>query len=183
MESDKKNMRKVILYIAMSLDGYVADKEGGIDWLEGQEVDSNMPETYNKLMERIDTVILGYNTYNQVINELSPDVWPYEGMKSYIFTSRDVEETSEIKKADKPLVEFIKYLKNEEGKDIWICGGASIANQLIKNDMIDRYQISILPIILGSGIKLFNEDLNIIKLQLMNTDVVNGITELTYERR
>lgn len=76
-------MRSVILYIAMSLDGYIADREGGVDWLAGQEPGQDMPDSYNTLLERIDTVLLGWNTYHQLTTQLSPEQWPYEGLDCY----------------------------------------------------------------------------------------------------
>ncbi len=176
-------MRKVVLFIAMSLDGYVANSDGGVEWLQGQESEGPMPDTYEKFIKTIDTVILGYKTYNQIITELSPDVWPYEGMKSYIITRRDIENSEGIEKADKPLVQLVEELKNEEGKDIWICGGASIADQLVKANLIDRYQISVIPVLLGEGVRMFSTIADTINLRLINTDITNGITELTYERR
>ena len=72
-------MRSIILYIAMSLDGYIADREGGVDWLAGQEPGQDMPDSYSTLLERIDTVLLGWNTYHQLTTQLSPEQWPYEG--------------------------------------------------------------------------------------------------------
>ena len=75
-------------------------------------------------------------------------------------------------------------MKKESGKDIWICGGASIIKQLMQEDLIDRYYISVIPIILGNGIKLFDEIDNEIKLDLVQTIRSNsGIVELVYEHR
>ena len=82
-------MRSVILYIAMSLDGYIADREGGVDWLAGQEPGQDMPDSYSTLLERIDTVLLGWNTYHQLTTQLSPEQWPYEGLDCCETARRD----------------------------------------------------------------------------------------------
>ena len=68
-------MRKISLFIAMSLDGYIADREGSVDWLRGQDNDGEDMDTYSKFAESIDTVIMGWNTYHQITTELSPEEW------------------------------------------------------------------------------------------------------------
>ncbi len=74
-------------------------------------------------------------------------------------------------------------MRRKPGKDIWICGGASTAGQLMKEGMIDRYHISIIPTFLGSGIRLFDSLKGQTKLKLVRSQVYNGIAELVYERR
>jgi dihydrofolate reductase len=68
-------MRKVILFIAMSLDGYIADCEGKVDWLEGLGNEEEMIDTYSEFVTQVDTVVMGFNTYHQIVTELSPDEW------------------------------------------------------------------------------------------------------------
>ena len=65
-------MRNIILYIAMSLDGYIADENGGVDWLSGQDPEDKSESSYPEFVQSIDTVIMGWETYHQVITELSP---------------------------------------------------------------------------------------------------------------
>ena len=77
----------------------------------------------------------------------------------------------------------MKRLKKEEGKNIWICGGADIVRQLMGEDLIDIYHISILPVLLGDGIRLFDAEEKTKKLRLVRMDSANGIAELVYVRR
>ena len=165
--------RKVILYIAVSLDGFIADKHGGVDWLEGDtenEIKTNNVEqesnSYTDFIENIDTIIMGMTTYRQVVTELSPDVWPYQGIKSFILTSKREQDKEDIYFVNMNVTELVQQLKVQEGKDIWIVGGANIANQLIKDNMIDEYQITTIPIILGEGIRLFGQGNKRISLRL-----------------
>lgn len=167
----------------MSLDGYIADTEGHVNWLEGDGSFLDATGTYLKFIESIDTVILGYSTYHQIVNELSPDKWAYQGLKSYVITHRNEESSEEIRFTNQTPEELLRKLKMEKGKDIWICGGANITNQLIDHNLIERYHIAIIPTILGKGIPLFNKYHNKINLELISTECYNGITEIVYKRR
>jgi len=176
-------MRKAVLYIGMSLDGFIADEYGSVDWMEGHEKESNELGTYMEFEKTVDTVILGYNTYSQVVNELAVNDWPYQDKVSYVLTEKDIDDTENIHFGEANLKELIVDLKRDQGKDIWICGGANIVNQCILDDLIDEYRIAILPVILGKGIRLFNDDNQNIKLQLHKKEEFNGMVELTYTRR
>lgn len=72
-------MRKVILYIAMSLDGYIADRKGNVNWLAGQDDAGEQIDTYGAFINEVDTVVMGWNTYRQITTELSPEEWPIRG--------------------------------------------------------------------------------------------------------
>ncbi|WP_195985788.1 dihydrofolate reductase family protein [Clostridium sp. D33t1_170424_F3] len=176
-------MRHVILYIAMSLDGYIADTEGGVAWLRGDGSDPENEGSYAAFYDSIDTVILGYKTYRQIATELSPDGWIYSDKKSYVLTHRNLASTEEITFTQKEPSELLSELKNNGGGNIWICGGAEIVNQLLESDQIDRYCISIIPTILGDGVPLFHKHSAEYKLQLLSTRRYDGIVDLVYERR
>lgn len=176
-------MRKIILYISVSVDGFIADKSGGVNWLKGQDENYESDYGYDSFVKNIDTVIFGYNTYRQVIEELSPDEWVYNDLQSYVFTRREMKDTENIHFVNEDIIEFIKKLKNEEGKDIWICGGANIVNQLVKVNLIDEYHLTTIPIILGSGIRLFQKDNIDIQLKLETSKVENGIITNIYSKR
>lgn len=90
------NERKVILYIAQSLDGYIAKVNGDVSWLIGEGEEIVEDYGYENFLEQIDTVVMGRKTYEQVINELSPEKWPYEGKESYIFTKSKIDEEALI---------------------------------------------------------------------------------------
>lgn len=184
LEKDgKKEMRKAVLFIAMSLDGYIADVNGGVDWLNGQSNDSETADPYAAFAEGIDTVFMGWNTYRQIVTELSPETWIYGDFLTYVFTHRRNSADGEICFTDKNPAELLRELKQKEGKDIWICGGADLAGQLLCADLIDRYDISVIPTLLGKGIRLFGERECEKKLSLVKAQDYNGIVELIYERR
>lgn len=176
-------MRKTILFIAMSLDGYIADINGDVKWLGGENNDNNDMQSYEQFIKGIDTVIMGWKTYYQIYTELFTDQWPYKSMMSYVITHQSIENRENIHFVQDNLVDFITRLKKEEGKDIWICGGAQIVNQCLENSLIDRIHISVIPTILGNGVRLFQTQPNEIKLKLIDTLSYNGITDLIYELR
>lgn len=175
-------MRKTTLFIAMSIDGYIADYAGGVDWLAGTGTEE--PDSYSDFIREIDTVVMGGNTYRQIVTQLSPGVWPYPGMESYIVTRRSTSPICEtVKVVQESPCSLIRRLCEKPGKGIWICGGADIARQLMEEDLIDRYHLSVIPILLGDGIPLFAPKMRRQLLKLIRTQSYNGITDLIYERR
>lgn len=176
-------MRKVTLFIAMSLDGYIADPEGKVNWLEGQENDDGTIDSYSEFIKEIDTVVMGWNTYHQIVTELSPDEWIYEDLTSYILTHKELDSSEKIRFTNIEAVELINRLKMENGKGIWICGGANVIQQLMKEDIIDCFYITVIPSILGGGIRLFGDNTKEIKLRLLKTQSYNGMVDLVYVRR
>ena len=176
-------MRKISLFIAMSLDGYIADHKGSVKWLEGQGNDEENIDSYAEFSKSIDTVLMGWNTYHQVVTELSPDKWVYDDFTTYVFTHRNIPSSEKILFISKHPAALVKELIKEEGKDIWICGGANLIQQLVKENLIDRYYITVIPALLGSGIRLFEGNDREIKLKLIGTQTYNGMTDLIYERR
>lgn len=176
-------MRKAILFIAMSLDGYLADVHGQVDWLSGEEEQADMPDVYGSFIQDIDTILMGWNTYHQVATELSPDAWVYEGMKSYVFTHRELQPKEDVVFTKEAPKEVLCRLKQEPGKDIWICGGASLVGQLLREGLIDRFYITVIPTLLGDGIRLFEAFGEKTDLRLVETRSYNGMVDLVYERR
>ena len=175
--------RKIILYISQSLDGFIADSKGNVDWILGNDKEYVSDYGYESFIKDIDTVILGYNTYSQIKNELSPDNWVYENLKSYVLTSKEIKDTANIKYVDMNIRELINRLQQEKGKNIWICGGANLVNQCVKEDLIDEYQITTVPVILGNGIRLFEENNKNIKLKLKDIKEENGLIIGIYAKR
>lgn len=175
-------MRKVILYIAVSLDGYIADRNGSVDWIKGQDDSVEPEDTFTPFFDSVDTVIMGKRTYDQIVTELSPNHWPYTGATTFVITHDDCIGTEHIRFRNTSVYRLVDEIQEQSGKNIWICGGAQIARQLIEKDMIDTYHIAVIPVILGGGIKLFDTTEHKIDLTLARTKEYNGIIELTYHR-
>jgi dihydrofolate reductase len=169
--------RKVILYIAMSIDGYIARLNGDIDWLSIVE---KPPEDYGyaQFIENIDTVIMGRKTYDKV-RSFNME-FPHRGRKCYVISKMRTGIDEDIEYSD-DLEMLIRDLKNTKGKNIFVDGGAEIVNELLKIEMIDELIISILPILLGSGIRLFQDRRSEQKVILKKTvQFETGLVQLWY---
>ena len=176
--------RNVILYIAVSLDGYIADRNGSVDWIKGQDGSVEPEDTFTPFFDSVDTVIMGKRTYDQIVTELSPHHWPYMGATTFVITHNDdCIDNDYTCFRNTSVCRLVDELRQQSGKNIWICGGAQIAQQLIEKNMIDTYHIAVIPVILGSGIKLFDTAEHKIDLALVDTKEYNGIIELTYHRK
>ena len=122
-------MKKISLFIAMSLDGYIADSKGSVEWLTGQGNDDDNIDAYSEFAKDIDTVIMGWNTYHQIVTELSPNEWVYNDFTTYVVTHNQKTSSDKINFTNESSVDLVKKLREESGKDIWICGGATLIQQ------------------------------------------------------
>ena len=171
--------RKIVLYIATSLDGYIARDDGDIDWLsmvESQDEDYG----YKDFLKSVDTVIMGRRTYDQV---LTFGDFPYQDKKCYVIsrTARPKEEYVEFYSGD--LCKLISEIRQKDGLNIWLVGGGEIISEFLNKNLIDTYIISILPILLGKGIPLFRSGIQEIRLRLhRNVAYPSGLVQLSYER-
>ena len=132
----------------------------------------------------VGTFIMGRRTYEQITTELSPGMWPYSGAVTYVQThDAPTVDTEDIRFTDDEPRRLINNLEEGTGKNIWICGGADVINQLMKEDLIDRFHIAMIPVVLGGGIRLFEEIGRMINLTLVDTLNYNGVVEVVYDRR
>ncbi len=172
--------RKVILYISMSLDGYIASKDNSLEFLsmvekEGQDYG------YNEFVKSVDTVIIGRKTYEKVID--MGYEYPHTDKDVYILTRTARHSIGTFKFYTGDLAQLIGELKSQSGKNIYCDGGAEIANDLMKKNLIDEYIISVIPILLGDGIKLFKDGRPELKLELVSIkQFEKGLTQLHYNR-
>lgn len=148
-------MRKVILYSAQSLDGFIAGKDGNIDWLHDKRPTLDGEDFgYNKMYESIDTVLQGFSTY-KLIEDMGIEN-PYSGKRNYVFTRKtSLTNTEEVTFTNEDPVKLVKKLIKEDGKNIWLIGGGQINGQLLQAGLIDELILTIIPVVLGDGIRIF----------------------------
>ena len=148
-------MRKIILYIAMSLDGKIAKPNGDVSWLEEIPVPDNEDYGYGALIERIDTTLMGNKTFKQI--QQFEGEFPYKGLKNFIFTQNSEQMNSDdVEYVSGDVVTFIKELKTQPGKDIWLIGGGQINALLLNHHLIDEIIAFMMPVVLGTGIPMFH---------------------------
>jgi dihydrofolate reductase len=174
------NNRKVILYIAMSLDGYIAKENDDISFLSAVEQEGE-DYGYNEFTQFIDTVIMGRKTYDKVLAFGIP--FPHADKRTYIITHQDIMPMDNIIFYNKDIRTLISQLKTESGENIFVDGGAEVVNTLMKDDLIDEYIISIVPVFLGKGIPLFQPIRPEVKLKLTGSrPYEKGLVQLHYIR-
>ncbi|MCK8059152.1 MULTISPECIES: dihydrofolate reductase family protein [unclassified Fusibacter] len=176
-------MRKIILNLAISLDGYIADLNGGFDWIKGDgDVKCNTEKSFDFLafMDNVDTVVMGAKAYEDCGIR---DVMNYESKRFIVATSRVLTGEKQVEFVNGDICGHVQLLQEQAGKDIWLFGGAGLTDAFIKKNIIDEYIIGIIPILLGSGRRLFLDDNPTIELHLDECTVQEGITILKYTRR
>lgn len=173
-------VRKVILYIATSLDGYIAKPNDDLDFLsivqqEGEDYG------YTDFIKSVDTVILGRKTYDWVMTQVSE--FPHADKNTYVITRTPKPSIGKTNFYTGKLNELINRLKADSGENIFIDGGAEIVNELLKDNLIDEFIISVIPILVGNGTKLFKDGRPEQKLELLSTkQFKKGLTQLHYKR-
>jgi dihydrofolate reductase len=171
---------KISVYIAISIDGYIARTDHGLDWLEKfNSPQDNPTEDYGfkYFLKHVDTLIIGKNTYQ--IAARAP-IWPYEGKRVIVLSSSlsSVCVDAEIYSGD--IQQLISTLNSEGVKHIYVDGGKTIS-QFLNLALIDELTLSIIPVILGSGIPLFNHILQESWCRLVSSQSYsNGLLQLKY---
>lgn len=173
-------MNKVILYIATSKDDFIADKNGGVDWLPHPKNDHDLEVVgYKDLMERIDIILMGSISYKQIIGFGD---WGWTDKQAYVFTSKPLESKvpyiSITHDSPAQFISALKYRKSE--KDIWLLGGAELAKSFAQQNLIDEIILTIVPQNLGEGIPL---GLNLDNFDLASEkSLMDGMTQRVYLR-
>lgn len=174
-------MRKIIYYIAASLDGYIAGPNDEVDrFIAGGDA----VEHYLNDLQTFDTVIMGRRTYEFGYDYgLQPGAPPYPHMEHYIFS-----ETLQFDRQHERVhvvgrdLDVVRKLKESEGTDIYLCGGGQFAGWLLDHQLIDVLKVKLNPILLGGGIPMFGESKTAFNLNLTERlDFEGGLMILTYE--
>ena len=172
---------KMSVYIATTIDGYIAKKDDGLDWLETFSPpldDPNEDYGFKKFMSQIDALVMGKNTYKIAA---SSDYWPYEGKRVVVLSSTlsSVCDKAEIYTGD---IQYLVEKLHADGiRHIYVDGGKTIS-QFLNAGFIDELIISVIPVILGSGIPLFNNVLHESWCRLISSrSYSNGLIQLQYE--
>jgi dihydrofolate reductase len=177
-------------YCAASLDGYIAESDDSLDWLTGYEgsfedADSDEKQAgYESFLEQIGALVMGSTTYEWLIAHV--DAWPYPGRPTWVLSSRELPgqegDGAEVHIADAAVHDLIDELRAAAGeRDLWIVGGGNVASQFADSGLLDRVELTLVPVVLGSGKPLFERPLPR-PMQLMGARTFSsGMVGLTYE--
>jgi dihydrofolate reductase len=169
-------MRKVILGVAVSLDGFIEGPNREYDWCS-----TDPAYNLSDFFKRIDTIFVGRKTY-EMSSEMEGGGAGFPKFKEYVFSTT----LDKVKQGATLLKDNIKTevekIKNEKGKDIWLFGGASLTTSLMNLGLIDELSLAVYPVLLGGGKPLFNNIKDRIKLTLItNKTYPTGLISLTYK--
>ncbi len=170
-------MRKLKYYVAVSVDNFIAHEDGSLGGflLEGEHV-----ADYLESFKWFDVVLMGRKTYEVGLKMGVTN--PYPTMKQYVF-SRTMKESPDenVELVSENIVELVRELKNQTGKDIYLCGGANLATMLFAENLIDEIILKLNPVLLGSGIPLFSGVIKQTDLELTDSKIYkNGVVLLFY---
>jgi dihydrofolate reductase len=172
-------MRKVVLGVGISLDGYIARPDGSVDFLF-------MPKDYSMaaFFKRIDTGVMGRKTYDMGL-KLGGGSISSPGMKCYVFSHmQEAGERDGVTFVNEPLRRFVGGLRKKKGKDIWLMGGGELTKDFLREDLVDELYLGVVPVLIGEGIPAFPNGFPQREFALAeNKTYSKGLIALRYERR
>ncbi len=168
-------MRKVILNVATSLDGFIEDQHGGFDWCFTDQ-DYGMTE----FLLEIDTLLVGRKSF-EVLHGLDPD--SFSSYHRIVFSSELIEAPIGWELGGSDASTYVAALKEKPGKDLWLFGGTKLCHSLMRDDLVDEFLLSVHPIVLGSGKSLFGGYHERVTLKLKSSEAYeSGLVQLRYHR-
>ena len=166
----------------MSVDGFIAKKNGSVDFLDPYN-ESGEGYGYKEFYDSIGTIVMGNTTYKQFGGTKEFKEY-YKDKPIFIFSrkTKGVKENITFVRGD--VKEFVNKLDLKDNKNIWLLGGASIVNEFLAQNLIDEFIITTIPVLLGDGISLFKGGLDEKKLKLVEAKNFNmDVVQLHYSRK
>ena len=175
-------MRKIIVYIATSADGFIARKDGAVDWLDRPQTAGDYG--MGKFYKSIDTILWGRKTYEMALGFQSEGKEGAESdIKNYAFSRRPPKKVARgFEFVKEPIKKFVKRLRSQKGKDIWMMGGAGIIGSFLDASAIDEFIIHVIPTFIGEGIPLMAPRHRTVPLKLKSCKKFSdGVVRLHYQ--
>jgi len=169
-------MRKIVAGFAASLDGYITGPNGEYDWiLIDKDID------FTELTKRFDTYFFGRKSYEAIVAMGSK---PTPGIRHYVFSNTLTSVANGYRLVKDPIKEKVLELKQEEGKDIAVYGGAGLLASLLDLQLVDEISVSVIPVLLGKGKPMVDVLTEKVWLQLINTkNYSNGTVQVSYNTK
>ena len=170
--------RKLSVFIATSLDGYIAGENESLDWLfqvEG-EGDNGIGEFY----DTVDTILMGRKTYDWIMKHEKGE-FSYKGKECYVFSRSVREKTEYVTFVNESPAQLTNKLKSQPGAVIWLVGGGELLHHFLKENLVDELILTVAPAVLGSGTPLFGKGGVELDLTLKRVRQFNQFVELSYQ--
>ncbi len=174
------NPRKLILFVAASLDGYIATADHNLDWLFAVEGEGD--NGYSEFYDTVDTVLMGRITYDWIVEHQDGD-FLYRGKECYVFTRSPRPAGKDAVFISGDIVSFTRELKNKGGGNIWLVGGGELLDAFLKEKLVDEFIVTVAPVLLGDGIPLFRPNIVQTALMLKSMTRFNQFATLHYTVR
>ena len=183
-------MATVTIHMAASLDGFIARKDGRVDWMEtsdefesGESLDPTVIETF---LKTIDCYVMGSRTYETALNfEANGSGWAYGDKPTFVLTSRNLPRTRDtVEFYSGDLAQFVNERLRPEFGSIWFVGGGAVSGECLRRGLADEIRYSILPVLIGDGIPFFESLGRDVSLHLTEVKAYkSGMVELRYDVR
>ena len=178
-------MGDVIYYLAMSVDAMIAGPGGDLEWLLKYE-SSGEDYGYKELLAGLDALVMGAGTYEWIVDH--GEAWPYEGLDAIVMTTRTLPQPAggAVRFTAEPPADIVRSLKAKHQKNIWLAGGGKLAAAFAAADLIDEYDLTLIPVVLGAGIPLLQPASATLQQRLTLVDhqvFPSGVVRLRYARR
>lgn len=183
--SSNVKQRRIILDLAITLDGFIEGKNGEVDWCI---MDTDMG--FTNFLNEIDTILYGrksYDLWGQYIpqdedSDTEKEIWKLVHSKEkYVFSRTHIGTDNQVIFINENILEEVNKLKNKPGKDIWLYGGASLITTFINLGLVDEFRLSVHPVVLGEGKPLFIDIKQRLNLKMVNTKTFSsGVVQLIY---
>jgi dihydrofolate reductase len=170
----------VQLYIGASIDGFIADADGGVAWLERFLVEDE-DYGYSDFMSRVGAIVMGARTYE---DDLARGAWPYGATPTWVFTRRDLPRPpgGTVHLTSAPIPDVLRWIRDTTDENVFLVGGADLAGQFLAEDAIDELILTMAPVLLGEGKRLFEAGARSTEAKLRDaTSYPTGLTQLHYE--
>ena len=184
-------MRLVVYYVAQSLDGFIAQVDGDMDWLTELSAGAEDDGGYTAFLRGVGTVVMGRRTYDDCLR-LNSGMWPYAGKEAFVFSRDATLQSANVTFVTDDPIKFVRNLRaaapsplSPPQGDVWFIGGSALAGLLLDAGLIDRIVVTIAPIILGAGVPTFGppvgDGVRDVRLALYRSHTLtNGMVTLEY---
>jgi dihydrofolate reductase len=179
---------RVTIHMVASLDGFIARKDGRVDWMETSDEfgdgDTMSPDFVESFLKTIDCYVMGSRTYETALHfEAKGLGWAYGDKPTFVLTSRDLPRTrAGVEFYSGDLAQFVNERLRPRFRSIWFVGGGAVSGECLRLGLADQVRYSILPILIGDGIRFFEKIEKDVALHLTEVKAYkSGMVGLCYE--